>query len=317
MCRILYVTMNPAAPSGGISNIFRHVASLVDLGFDAHVCQDRPHHPSWLDIGAPCLYASEGQLRIRADDVLVIPDVYLIDRDLARVRCRKVLFCQGHFLMFHGLGNAFATWQDAGVHEVICVSPIIAHALREFAGFPSENIHVIRCPVDAAPYDPAPRPLSIAYMPRRRGEDAALIRRAFVGAHPTLADVAWTPIDNMTPSEVSAALRRSAVFLSLSRREGFGLPPVEAMAAGCVVAGFHGYGGLDYASEDNGFWAEEDNPLDAARQLGHAVTLAAAGGSKLKRYREHTAATVARYSPDLFQSDLLRVWRNLLGGHPA
>ena len=32
----------------------------------------------------------------------------------------------------------------------------------------------------------------------------------------------------------------------LSPAEGFGLMPLEGMAAGCTLAGFHGCGGLDY-----------------------------------------------------------------------
>jgi len=35
--------------------------------------------------------------------------------------------------------------------------------------------------------------------------------------------------------------------------ESFGLVPLEAMASGAIVAGFHGYGGRNMLS-DNGFW---------------------------------------------------------------
>lgn len=310
--RILYFNMNTDAPSGGAQQIYRHVETLVAHGIPAFVCLHRRQSESWHESSAPCLIASEGQLRILSDDIVVIPEVHRMPREFVQIGCRKVLFCQNQFYTFVGIGETFPSWQDAGVHEALCVSPIIAQNLEEFGGFPAENVHIVRCPVDAAPHAPSPRPLGIAYMPRRRGEDVALIRRAFIAAHPAFADVPWLPIDKLPPAEVAIALQRSAVFLSLSRREGFGLPPVEAMAAGCVVAGFHGHGGLDYASPENGFWAAEDDPLDAARQLGRAVALAATGGSDLDRYHERTAATVARYSPVLFTDDLLHVWRALL-----
>jgi glycosyltransferase involved in cell wall biosynthesis len=43
----------------------------------------------------------------------------------------------------------------------------------------------------------------------------------------------------------AAVLRRSRVFLCFSHREGFGLPPLEAMASGCIVVGFDGVGGRE------------------------------------------------------------------------
>jgi len=42
---------------------------------------------------------------------------------------------------------------------------------------------------------------------------------------------------------VADILRSSRVFLSFSQREGFGLPPLEALACGCAVVGYHGFGG--------------------------------------------------------------------------
>ena len=46
----------------------------------------------------------------------------------------------------------------------------------------------------------------------------------------------------------------SALFLSLSRFESLGLTTLEALASGCIVAGFTGFGGRDYATACNGWW---------------------------------------------------------------
>jgi len=39
------------------------------------------------------------------------------------------------------------------------------------------------------------------------------------------------------------------------------------MACGCVVAGFTGFGAREFATTQNGFWAEEDDCLECAGQL--------------------------------------------------
>jgi len=45
---------------------------------------------------------------------------------------------------------------------------------------------------------------------------------------------------------VMERIGQSRIFLTLAPSEGFGLMPLEAMALGCVVAGFDGFGGRDY-----------------------------------------------------------------------
>ena len=58
----------------------------------------------------------------------------------------------------------------------------------------------------------------------------------------------WTvqPIDKMSPPQVAEMMRQSAFFLSFGHPEGFPIPPLEAMACGCVVVGYHGRGGREY-----------------------------------------------------------------------
>jgi glycosyltransferase involved in cell wall biosynthesis len=72
----------------------------------------------------------------------------------------------------------------------------------------------------------------------------------------------FVEIDNMSESEVARILKESTVFLSFNHREGFGLPPVEAMACGCVVVGYEGGAGKEYFLDDFSFSVEEGNIID-------------------------------------------------------
>ena len=69
----------------------------------------------------------------------------------------------------------------------------------------------------------------------------------------------------------AAAMGEAGVFLSLGRLESLGLTPLEAMACGCIVAGFTGIGGQEYASPANGFWAAEDDFPSCIKQLRAAL----------------------------------------------
>ena len=51
----------------------------------------------------------------------------------------------------------------------------------------------------------------------------------------------------MQHAEVAQALQEALIFLSCGHPEGFGLPLAEAIACGCLVVGYHGLAGRDFA----------------------------------------------------------------------
>jgi glycosyltransferase involved in cell wall biosynthesis len=51
----------------------------------------------------------------------------------------------------------------------------------------------------------------------------------------------------MLHNEVAVALQDALIYLSCGHPEGFGLPLAEAIACGCMVVGYHGLAGRDFA----------------------------------------------------------------------
>ena len=82
-------------------------------------------------------------------------------------------------------------------------------------------------------------------MPRKRSADAKDVIARLKEAN-ALEGWEIIVIDGKSEVEAAGLLRSSKLFLSFSKHEGFGLPPLEALACGCIVLGYHGSGGREY-----------------------------------------------------------------------
>jgi hypothetical protein len=150
----------------------------------------------------------------------------------------------------------------------------------------------------------------VAVMPRKRPADGPLLQALLRSLHPALAEVPWVVIDGLGRAEVAQALAESQVFVALSHHEGLGLPPLEAMAAGCLVLGFDGGGGQEYATPDNGLWVADGDVEALAHALARALQMPAA-----ERQQRVAAgqATAAAFSQQRFDAELHAAWLQLLG----
>lgn len=312
MARILYVSTIFNKPAGGVRMIFHHVRELRRLGFEAFVVSPGGGElqPGWFDADAPIL---QPPFMMFPDDVLVLPEVApAIVAELHDQPSRKVLFCQNHFAAFEGLGD-FAGWAEAGVDHAMYCSQVVADAVG--GCFPFRHSAVIRCGIDRALFQPAAdKQVNVVLMPRKRPGDVRLIRKAFERRWPQYLRYPWFGCDGESERAVAGKLGRASVFLSLSRREGLGLPPLEAMASGCLVAGFTGLGGRDYATPDNGFWADEEDVFGAADAVGQALRTLLTEPRRAAAMRAAGLATAARYSFDAMREDLKAFWSRVLAG---
>jgi glycosyltransferase involved in cell wall biosynthesis len=161
-------------------------------------------------------------------------------------------------------------------------------------------------------FAPGPKERIIACIPRKRRMEYEVIRHMFARLRPAGPVWEWQVLDGVSEREVAQAMSRAAVFLSLNRFEGMSLTAVEAMASGCIVAGFTGIGPREYMNSVNGFWAGEDDCEACAEALVRAVALAeeGAGGAALMRHAGQ--ATAHQWSYANFLSALEAFWRGRL-----
>ena len=144
--------------------------------------------------------------------------------------------------------------------------------------------------------------------------EAAFIQDLFRAENPQFRSIPWVQISGVPEEKVATILKDSAVYLSLSRFEAVGLSILEALASGCVVAGFTGFGARDYTTASNGYWAAEDDCLDCVDQLTRAVGLVTEGGAMYRHMLEAANITASYYSHERFAKQLVEFWRSFLAG---
>ena len=235
-------------PSGGVRKLYRCVDILNGVGLDAAIVHSRSgFRCSWFDNETRVVSARDAWLG--SGDVLVIPEIYGHSICDLPTGVRQVIFNQNVYntidQIIESPIHALPYTNNPDLAFVLAVSQDNAEVLK--STFPGIPVQRLRLGIDPALYyQPSGRKLRrIAYMPRKRRADARDVIQHLKDAR---ALEGWdvVAIDGESESETARLLRGSKLFLSFSKREGFGLPPLEALACGCIVVGYHGSGGREY-----------------------------------------------------------------------
>lgn len=308
---IYYACSLPVNAGGELVN-FQHVASLRKQGWRAFGLLDggarvelpgQPFGVPLVQWGEPLVFTSQ--------DWLVVPEVTSPQAlaHLATLPCRVVVHNQNPFYTFRGFSD-IAQMNAYGLAGGLCCSRFTRQTLQRWGS--STHWQPVR-PAVLPHFAEAAKGVSkrrqIALMPRKRPQEAAFLRQLFNSLFPQHAAVPWLEISNMSRPQVAQALAESLVFVSLSRDEGLGLPPLEAMAAQCLVCGFDGGGGAEYATAHNGRWVPDGDLEACAHAIAACLTL---DDSARQASVAAGLVTADAFSQARFDAELDAAWRHLL-----
>jgi len=182
------------------------------------------------------------------EDILAVPEIYGGRLQNLFPGIPKVILNQGAYLTFSGqsfsLDKPTKPLYGQDVLGIITVSEDSLQYLRY--AFPQLDIYRVTHSIQPDLFHPrAQKQPHIAFMTRKLPEDAIQVLHILQQKN-QLEGFHVIPIQNKSEQEVAEILRTSLFFLSFSVQEGCPLPPMEAMASGCVVVGYTGRGGQEF-----------------------------------------------------------------------
>ena len=326
--------------SGGMAVLIDTALYLLESGHDVSLVTLEPF--PGLDKLAPGVpVVAWRALNLRQSDVWLVPEGW--SNSLApglKAGARCISYVQ-NWAFVHGQLPQGVHWEQLKV-DFLAVSHPVAWFMAQTTGILPP---IVRPGIERKRFysperdatEPPRGPVRIAWMPRKNKAMASQTRAIFEARLDRRGETPeWVEIHGKQPDEVADTLRTCHIFLATGFPEGLGLPPLEAMACGCLVAGFAGFGGWDYLRQalpegapgrftpwwpqrpdsecpwnGNAFVTADADTLAAALALEQAVNVLRDGGAPLAHLRNQGQLTANAYSREHHKEAVLTFWKSL------
>jgi hypothetical protein len=255
-------------PSGGHKKLYRHVDALNRGGRPAVALHSKPgfrytwfaNHTRVSDIGSAI---------VSGNDYVVIPEI--LGPGIADMwpGIQKVILNQNAYFTFAGYSLYPLAFDTPYLHPEFVATIVVSDDNLSYLryAFPQHPVHRMRYSVDPEIFSySVTKKRQLCLMSRRNFPDAVQVIN-ILKFRDALAGYEVKALHDLTETETAEVLRRSRIFLSFSAAEGFGLPPAEAMACGCVTIGYHGRCGREF------FRPEFSYPIELGDIVGYARTV--------------------------------------------
>lgn len=340
---VYFLTPDYDFPSGGVRVIYRHVDILNANGIEAHVLhKEYGFRCEWFSNSTSIAYWDNSIPRrayfkarrylqperpreiflrnsrsqvIGAGDILVLPEIY--GPELAEIGAGipKVILNQNCYLTFRGYPLDGTDVKPPYSHPDVKAVMINSEDGFDYLKYVFNDVRLTRFHLSIDPelfsYQER-KERQIVYSPRK-SENAVRQVVSILKSRNALNGFKLVPFSGIPQSEVAGLLQDSAIFLSFGDQEGFGLPPAEAMACGCIVIGYHAGGGREFMTKALSF------PIDPADIVGYAKAVEQVTtsydidnakyvemGRKASEYIRET------YSPEREEEDVVTFWKTMI-----
>jgi len=327
-------------PIGGVKQLYRIVDILNLNGYEAYIAHSKKNfRVTWFENQTPIRYfpnlfaqlsfhkRKKRKIKIplslrqafinkrmpEADSIIIFPEIYGPNINKLVPDSKIVIFnqnCYYSFNNFKALTHEESAYSHPNTLGCIVVSKDSLQYL-EYT-FPRLNIARIRLGLSKCFQYSEFKKKQIAFMPRKLSEDSSQLFH-ILSNRMNLAGWQFVAIDKMDEFEVARVLKDSAIFLSFNYREGFGLPPVEAMACGCYVIGYTGNGGEEYFNDDFSSAIADGNIVAFAKEIERIMDIYNNTPDKIiMKGRLASEYVLNTYNTDHETEDITTAWNQIL-----
>ncbi len=343
---IYFLTPDYAFPSGGVRVIYRHVDILNAHGMEAYVLHRTPgHRCTWFENRTQVAYWDNSVPRrayfklrkylqperpreiflrgakspfIGPNDFLVLPEIYGPQLAEMGPGVPKVILNQNCYLSFQGYpldGKPISPpYGHADVKGVLINSEDGVDYLRYV--FPDQPVTRFHLTIEPGLFAyRGNKKRQICYTPRK---NELVVRQVIniLKSRNALRGFELVPFSGMPQTQVASLMQESAIFLSFGQYEGFGLPPAEAMACGCIAIGYHAGGGREFMKPEFSFPIVYGEVIDYARTIEQVIRDYDAEPERFEMMGKAASDYVlGTYTPEREAEDIAGFWRGMLASN--
>mgnify|MGYP003633026351 FL=1 len=257
------------------------------------------------------------KLVLNDDDIIVLPEFYGKAINTVFQDQKTVVYNQNCYYSFRGYGipnqtnSIVSIYKQDRLQGVIVASANAVSYIKTF--LVDKPVYRVRYGIDTNVFSfQANKKKQIAFMPRKLREDSEQILN-ILNIRGVLNGWDIVSIQGMNEEEVAGVLKESAIFLSFNHREGFGMPPAEAMACGCVVVGYAGQGGEEYFLPNITYKVPQRNIQEFTKTLEQVILEFETNPQKIVKIGLEASKFIEKeYSMKQEQESIISVWQELL-----
>lgn len=340
--KIYFICPSNRFASGGVKQIYRQVETLNKNGFEAYLLLKKGKKENWFNINVPIKYSpllfkqlkysykekkinlfrrlvlsflKSQSKKIEKDAILVFPEIYGPNIHKIEPEISKVIFNQNCYYTF----GYFSIYQYYKInpynHHKTLATIVASEDAKKYMNYSFPNLKILKMGlgIDDKIFSYSEnKEKQISFMPRKLSDDVSQVIN-ILKQRDTLKDWTLVPIDNKSEAEVAECLKKSAIFLSFNHKEGFGLPPTEAMSCGCYVIGYTGQGGKEYFKPEFSIPIEDGNIIEFVQKIEDTVQAYEKNPEEILNKGKIASNFVSeKYSLENEEYDINYIWNNIL-----